>query len=107
MELTNEQAVAVILERLGNQDEELGEIKKLARATNGRVTELETQRKIRDALEKAQREQVAKDLQRHDEEIAAVEKKRDRWSTFVRGMIVAGAGSAFGSLVYLLGNGIH
>ena len=116
MPLTNEDTIArlesalnVIQDHLKSQDREIREIKDdgketkaLAKQTNGRVTELEVQRRIDKALEleaaKAQedREHVER------EEVARKLKSKDRLWWVFGGLATAGAGSAVGTAVYVI-----
>jgi hypothetical protein len=88
MAVTNGEQVAKIEEHLRAQDRELAEIKRLAIATNGRVTTLERERAVREALDDA------------------AEGKRNAWHRLRDGFLVTAGASAVGSLV-LIATGHH
>jgi hypothetical protein len=79
--------------RLDHQDENLTEIKALAKLTNGRVTELEAERREREARKEALAEREAED--EHD---AEVEENRQHLSLERHVTIRAAAWMSFASL---------
>ena len=89
--LTNDQAVEVIVGRLDTQDAALREIKSSSLKTEARITLLETNQQIRDAVSKSEREMIAENLRKHE-----------RITGWWRALVLAGVGSAFGSFAYLV-----
>lgn len=86
MALTNDQAVAVLNERLDAQDRQLARILDQALKTNGRVTKLEQDKVVESAVK------------------IALGARRVQMSGFMKGLVFTAAGSAFGSFAYLLFN---
>jgi hypothetical protein len=114
--LTNEQTIerlegslGVIQDHLKSQDREIREIKDdgketktLAKQTNGRVSELEVQRRIDKELEiERQKSQEAREHAERDEVAKRLKGKDRLWWVF-GGLATAGAGSAVGTAVYVI-----
>lgn len=102
MPFTNEQAIAKIEEHLHTQDASLDRIEKRVIETNGRVTALERDRAVKEALAAKELEnQRTQDVHDRDE-VARHLKSRDRWWWVIGGLVTAGAGSAAGTFVYVV-----
>ena len=116
MPLTNEAAIerlegrfGVIEDHLRSQDREIKEIKEdgketkaLAKQTNGRVTELEVQRRIdKELATERSREREKRETGQRDEVAARLKSKDRLWWVF-GGLATAGAGSAVGTAVYVI-----
>jgi len=98
-----------IQDHLRSQDREIREIKDdgketkgLAKQTNGRVTELEIQRRIDKELgiERAKAQEDREHAER--DEVAKRLKGKDRLWWVFGGLATAGAGSAVGTAVYVI-----
>ena len=101
--LTNDQAsIATIQEHLRTQDVTLGRIEARVIETNGRVTTLERDRAVKEALA-AREAENRRQQDVHDRDEAAKKlRAKDRLWWVVGGLVTAGSGSAVGTMIYVV-----